>query len=223
MCAVRLRTGQLMHSAYAATRDADGFVMNPNHILQSLTFRNSAGEWRLPSLGGRDSLTGCWSAAAFGLHISAWSQLPVGLVYVDIPGLIWVNDRMGQEAGDLLIRDVAYGLARTFPPEPEVVLARSGGDEFCALTTNLNSLERLADQARDVLAKPRYLRARSRVEDPDDVLHVTLAAFGVATATGQPGWELEELIARATTGMYSERSGFHERKPTMIEAATDNN
>lgn len=183
--------------------------------------RNGAHEWRVASLGGRDGLTSCWSLAALRRIAEPMRHLSVGMMHVDVPGISWVNHRLGHQTGDLLLRDIAHRLARMLPQEPDVILARSGGDEFCILTAEIELLDDLAQVARDVLAMPRLLRRQSRIEEPDDVLEVVLGPLGVVTISAEPGWDVHNLVDQASARLQVERvqSGLS-RKPTMTPKGT---
>ncbi|MCR4904303.1 MAG: GGDEF domain-containing protein [Butyrivibrio sp.] len=73
--------------------------------------------------------------------------IPIGIVYADANGLKQVNDTMGHEAGDSLIRYIASTLAECFGRDNTY---RSGGDEFVAIIENITK-EDFADKAIEVL------------------------------------------------------------------------
>lgn len=84
-----------------------------------------------------DELTGLLNRRGFSLSAQATidaarsANLEAVMTYVDLNGLKTVNDRDGHEAGDAYIRaaaDVLAGLSRDGQ-----LVARMGGDEFCAL------------------------------------------------------------------------------------------
>lgn len=56
------------------------------------------------------------------------------VVMCDVDGLKRVNDRLGHEAGDDLLRTVADVLRRVADELPGATAARIGGDEFCLVT-----------------------------------------------------------------------------------------
>ena len=80
--------------------------------------------------GRRDLVTGLANraelfrqlAAAMRSDLDRWAYL------VDLDGFKWVNDTLGHEGGDLVLRDVAQRLAEAV--ESGATVARLGGDEF---------------------------------------------------------------------------------------------
>lgn len=58
---------------------------------------------------------------------------PFGIFSFDLNNLKTVNDNMGHEKGDEMIRAFAAVLKKAFANEQDVLLARTGGDEFLAI------------------------------------------------------------------------------------------
>lgn len=81
-----------------------------------------------------DHLTGVGNRLAFEkalADLGARSQFPVCLLIMDVDGLKILNDNLGHEAGDALLRRVAVLLQRTLR-EGDMIY-RIGGDEFAVL------------------------------------------------------------------------------------------
>ncbi|MEW6641759.1 MAG: GGDEF domain-containing protein [Pseudomonadota bacterium] len=79
----------------------------------------------------QDFLTGLPNRAAFCAALDAASGR-VAIVAVDLDGFKPVNDRLGHQAGDLLLQQVAERLGHCIGPDS--LAARFGGDEFMLLT-----------------------------------------------------------------------------------------
>ena len=90
------------------------------------------------------------------------SSLPLFVLYVDLDGFKEVNDSLGHEAGDVVLREVArrfLGCVRE-----EDTIARLGGDEFTVITMGAkerNDVELVAQNLRDALSRPFEVADRS--------------------------------------------------------------
>jgi diguanylate cyclase (GGDEF)-like protein len=124
-----------------------------------------------------DALTGLYNRAFFDEEFERFAQgrmFPVSIVMADVNGLKAVNDTMGHEAGDALIRLAAHLIMSEFRAED--IVARIGGDEFAVLlpATDFHVVE-------EVIRK-----IKSRPEIANGTVGI---AFGIATA-----WS-KELLA----------------------------
>jgi diguanylate cyclase (GGDEF)-like protein len=94
-------------------------------------------------LARRDSLTGVANSRA--LHELLERELsrmrragsPMTLAFLDLDRFKAVNDALGHEAGDRLLRDVATRIARSLRAQD--LVARLGGDEFVLLLPDTNA------------------------------------------------------------------------------------
>jgi diguanylate cyclase (GGDEF)-like protein len=100
-------------------------------------------------------------------------------LWVDIDGLIWVNDQFGFEAGHEAIREVADALQAVLGPFG-ASLYRVGGDEFLALlgeTDETTALD-LGTQIVEAIGRREIPYRRSDRTNPTH-LQVNVAAFGI--------------------------------------------
>jgi diguanylate cyclase (GGDEF)-like protein len=67
---------------------------------------------------------------------------------LDLDGFKLVNDRFGHQAGDEVLREIAFALQRTIRDQD--TLARLGGDEFCVLApeSTFADADRMAERLR---------------------------------------------------------------------------
>lgn len=130
-----------------------------------------------------------------------------GVLFFDFDHFKYVNDTLGHDAGDELLRQISHRLgvllsaAACGGTQLAHVVARFGGDEFVVLYEGLrNEGEARAVGERLVqrLAVPYSIR---------DVEVTSTASIGVALG-GQPGDDAEALVRNADVAMYAaKRSG----------------
>lgn len=146
----------------------------------------------------RDALTGVLNRAAIHDHLVAAveqrrSKL-VGVGYVDLDGFKAINDRLGHDAGDHILRAVAARLHDAVGED--AALGRVGGDEFLAVVP--------ADHT-DVLLG-RLDRALGLVARPvDRVDGLVTASAGAAFARPTPieaALEAGQAVRSADQAMY---------------------
>jgi diguanylate cyclase (GGDEF)-like protein len=88
----------------------------------------------------------------------------VALLHLGLDDFRLVNDSLGRQAGDRVLREAAARLAGTVPDV--LVLARVAGDEFCALLADLGGdaealVEAVAGHMRSALDEPFVVDGRS--------------------------------------------------------------
>jgi len=124
----------------------------------------------------------------------------VGVLFIDLDGLKFVNDNHGHAAGDHLIRSSADALQRTVRPSD--VVARVGGDEFVVLLPGLTdpgTAEEVAARVLDALA--------TAARTAGTTLRGRGASVGVTT-TDDPAASADTLISHADAAMYqAKRAG----------------
>ena len=173
-----------------------------------------------------DSLTGLPNRALFvdrlnhSLNRAARGDSSVGVLFLDLDRFKTINDSLGHDVGDLLLRDVATRLKSCLRPGD--TLSRYGGDEFTIL---LESLEdggavTVAERILDVLRAPFHLAGRqvltsasigiafapSPFGDESDPMREADLAMYRAKERGRGRWEIfqPEMNARALSRLQSE-------------------
>ncbi|MBA2581706.1 MAG: EAL domain-containing protein [Thermoleophilaceae bacterium] len=152
-----------------------------------------------------DSLTGLPNRVLFvdrlemALAGLARRSYQVAVLFLDLDGFKLVNDRLGHEAGDELLKEIARRLSQVMRPSDTV--ARFGGDEFTVLAEGYTSEAQVvatAERIRNALCGPFVLEAGE----------VTIGtSIGIALATGA-GTDAEPLIREADAAMYrAKRAG----------------
>ncbi len=121
----------------------------------------------------------------------------LAVLYIDVDEFKNVNDTLGHQAGDELLRSVASGLRDL--AKPDEFIARLGGDEFAILQT---AIKQEADISQLVA------RVFDAIRAPFDCLGhqvTTDASIGVALAP-QHGSSLDQILKNADLAMYAAKS-----------------
>ena len=119
----------------------------------------------------------------------------VGMLFIDLDGFKAVNDSLGHEAGDALLREIA-GRLRAGVRKTDSVY-RLAGDEFTVLleemTDTFDDAHTVAEKLISSISEPVLLPGRAmRVR----------ASIGIALDTGKPARAPDELLKEADHFMY---------------------
>lgn len=136
------------------------------------------------------------------------ADVPTVVLFIDLDRFKEVNDAMGHEAGDRLLRQVAERLRSCLRAED--LLARYGGDEFVVCIdgpTASADHDGVVDKLLDVLRRPFRVFGRE--------VHVT-ASIGVAVAGPGDTGDAAALIRAADAAAYRAKRLGRDRR----EAAT---
>jgi len=121
----------------------------------------------------------------------------LAVLYIDVDEFKNVNDTLGHQAGDELLRSVASGLRDL--AKPDEFIARLGGDEFAILQTAIKQEADISDLVARVF---------DAIRAPFDCLGhqvTTDASIGVALAP-QHGSSLDQILKNADLAMYAAKS-----------------
>ena len=164
-----------------------------------LTFRDITEtrklQTRLSYRADHDELTGLANRAQFLSRLNEMlqaHQLPV-IMFLDLDDFKVVNDTMGHEAGDVLLRSVADRLGKRMG-EGQNLVARLGGDEFAVLLLGSDALgaTALATAAVNELRDPIVLSA----------FHTVATSCSIGIAQSEPGDTASAVLRNADFAMY---------------------
>lgn len=165
-------------------------------VIRDITERTAVEE-KLRFLSLHDPLTGLPNRNCFEEVVkrveTAGDSRP-GIMVLDVDGLKLINDTLGHEAGDILLRAAGEVICSCFRDGDHI--ARIGGDEFIVLLQQADEslLERTLDQVREALAE--YNRSHPQ-------LPLSLSC-GYAVSQ-EAGGSLQELRKKADNNMYREK------------------
>lgn len=122
---------------------------------------------------------------------------PFAVLYIDVDEFKAVNDSLGHEVGDEMLRQVANRLRSCVTAKD--LVARLGGDEFTIVkggSCDRAELTALAEQILLALREPVSCKGQEVVAD---------ASIGIAIAPDH-GSKLDDLLKRADLAMYAAKS-----------------
>jgi len=140
------------------------------------------------------------------------------LMFLDLDHFKNVNDTLGHQAGDALLRQMAQRIVAELRDEDTV--ARIGGDEFVVLLPDLGANQQVATHEARLLAERlcTALSKSGRAEDLDFRVTASLGIVLFPDEKQQPG----DLLKYADTAMYRAkdegRNGYRFYKPGMQAA-----
>jgi diguanylate cyclase (GGDEF)-like protein/PAS domain S-box-containing protein len=163
-----------------------------------------------------DGLTGLANRARFEQKLNDAAalcqsrQVGAWVLFIDLDGFKGVNDRLGHQAGDEVLKAVASRLQRSVRSED--LVARLGGDEFAVL------LVEVSDEAvvRRVAAK------LEKAVRPPVAVEGGTAAVGASigwSALGAPGVSAAQVLADADQAMYRAKRARQLKQASALQAA----
>jgi diguanylate cyclase (GGDEF)-like protein len=203
-----------LHGQAEVTRSEDGRALAIAGTVQDITQRKLA-EFQIQHLALHDGLTGLPNRALFAaqsekaLAVAERAQQTLATVFLDLDRFKNVNDSLGHQVGDALLRETANRILMCLRKtdltthlnlvQDENVVARMGGDEFTLLLTNLRHAEDAARVAERILAS---LALPFDIEGNEIVV---TASIGIAVYPFD-GTDSATLLKNADAAMYFAKS-----------------
>ena len=136
------------------------------------------------------------------LQNSVRSRQHGALLFIDLDNFKVLNDTLGHDAGDSLLRQVAQRLRETVRLTDSV--ARLGGDEFLVILEQLGS----TPQACAANAKHQALKLRGALGQPyrcGEIDYIASASIGI-TSFDASSTSVEDILKQADLAMYRAKS-----------------
>jgi diguanylate cyclase (GGDEF)-like protein/PAS domain S-box-containing protein len=193
------RPDMWMSTTKQALRDESGEIIGTFGLSRDITAQVEAQE-ALTHQALHDAVTGLANRVTLmDRLVQGLARLEEGadrlaLLFVDLDDFKSVNDTLGRESGDQVLRDVGRRLTRISRRDDTV--ARLGGDEFVLLCTALregDDLELICDRAMRAVCAPAQ-------DGPRDL---TVTGSLGAVLTSEPSADPDELLRQADIAMYA--------------------
>ncbi len=139
----------------ASKRSRWGEALYDISVVEDISVRKRAEE-RIQYLATHDGLTGLPNRAMFsqllGLAIETARRYDreFAVLFIDLDRFKVINDTLGHDAGDVLLREIGARLRETMRASD--VVARLGGDEFVVLVQEVSEAAQVAAIARNILS-----------------------------------------------------------------------
>jgi diguanylate cyclase (GGDEF)-like protein len=179
-------------------------------IVRDVTDRKLI-EQQIRHMAHHDYLTGLPNRALFldqlerAIHLARRNDYRLGVLFLDLDGFKQINDVLGHEAGDMLLKEVSRRLKEIIRSSDTV--ARMGGDEFTFVLNDIGMDENAANVAQkviDALSVPVQLADRQckiggsigisffpdHAEDADTLLRLADEAMYIAKQSGKNTFRL---------------------------------
>jgi diguanylate cyclase (GGDEF)-like protein/PAS domain S-box-containing protein len=182
----------------SVVRDGDGNVQQYAAIISDITQRK-LDEEKILYQANYDQLTGLANRTLFLDRLtrlvveSRRAKTNVGLMFIDLDGFKAINDTLGHDAGDLLLKGTARRLEKCVRETDTV--ARLGGDEFTVIMPLIEGLEAAS------MVADRIIRSLSEVFDLDGKPGRVSASIGISILPAQAS-DASSLLHNADVAMY---------------------
>ncbi|MGE5651409.1 MAG: GGDEF domain-containing protein [Bacillota bacterium] len=153
---------------------------------------------------GLSNRRGFFLQAEQNLKIARRQRMASAVIFADVDGLKLINDALGHDVGDQLIRDSADVLRQSFRSSD--VIARLGGDEFAVFTLDAANTDAILPRIRGRIeifnrnsSRPYQVAFSTGIVQCDPVSSLTLADY----------------LLMADTQMYAQKKERHYGKANL--------
>ena len=185
-----------------AIKDKHGYTTHYVSVARDITNRYRYEE-KLKYQAYHDALTGLpnrllfYDRLSISLSNARRTKLKLAVIFFDIDNLKLINDSLGHDVGDILLKSVAERLVKCSRSSDTV--ARIGGDEFTFVIQNVNQKKELgviAVKMLDALQEPFAIN-RNKIQ--------VTASIGISIYPDD-GDNIQELMKKADVAMYNAKT-----------------
>lgn len=150
-------------ASIAPVKQGDGNFSHYVAVKENITDLKKA-EAHIRHMATHDALTGlptktlCKDRFSIAIGSARRNKKEVALIFIDLDGFKGVNDTLGHNAGDRVLKETAKRLESRLRTSDTV--SRVGGDEFLVLLTEVSSRQAVSNVANELIqavAKPFYI------------------------------------------------------------------
>ena len=148
-------TKRYIEASVSLKEDSSGNPTGFKGVIRDITERKHI-EQELENMATHDILTGLPNRLMFSqllnhaIQAARRYQRQFAVLFIDLDRFKIINDTMGHEAGDQLLREIANRFRQSLRAVD--VVSRLGGDEFIILIEEVNELNQIATLAQKILA-----------------------------------------------------------------------
>lgn len=192
----------------SAVKGDDGAVTHYIGTHYDITERKKAQE-KIAELAFFDQLTGLPNRTLLldrlkqAMTVSERTGVYGAVLFIDLDNFKSLNDTLGHDVGDLLLKKVAQRLTECVREVDTV--ARLGGDEFVVILPSLGTSEVDAGTGTKIVAR-KILTALNQSHQLGITAHHSTASIGATLFLGQ-GASADDLMKQADLAMYRSKEG----------------
>jgi len=192
------------HMQFVVTITSFAFLalIAPTYTLYRYIIRRDLAEAQIKHMATHDTLTNLPNRNLFfdrlehAMATAKRHREKLAVLFIDLDGFKAVNDRLGHDAGDHILKTTAIRLAGALRDSDTV--ARFGGDEFVAILTDIKDIDKVDDV---VLKLKAEIAASTTFESKEISVGVSIGA----AVYPDHSINMDKLVCMADRSMYADK------------------